>query len=166
MVISLLRHAKAEKRQQDNLDFERALSPLGQQQVLSLSERLVNLWPISKAPNLQIWCSPSRRTRDTMNLLFNSQWNESIHIELERHPLKIEYPNWLYLADGKHILQKIRQSNHVGQLLIIGHNDGLSDLANHLTNRADLHLKTCSLIVMEKSSVNRERYSILKHWNP
>lgn len=59
----------------------------------------------------------------------------------------------LYLATPDEILQVIaRQDNAFNDILICGHNPGLTDLANRLTGARIDNVPTCGMVVIESAA--------------
>jgi len=126
--IVILRHAKAEKLAQT--DHERPLSDRGHEQVQQCARWLSALpFVIDSA-----MVSASMRTTQT--------WQE---LQL-RCPVQITEE--AYNASAEQWVHLIREcQNEVENLLIIGHNPGLSDLA--FANGYAEELSTCSAVVIE-----------------
>ena len=75
-----------------------------------------------------VLCSPSRRTRQTWELLAGS---------LKSEP-PIEFPDGLYLAEPARLLTQIGQApDDLPSLLVIAHNPGLQALAHKLASGGD-----------------------------
>jgi phosphohistidine phosphatase len=111
----LLRHAKTEQANKDTpADAERALTERGRAEA-SVVER--EMHKRGYAPDL-IWCSPSRRTRQTLELA---------NPELECSA-KIEYVPAIYAAGARQLLALFQGlPDTVREPLIVGHNPGFED---------------------------------------
>ena len=83
----------------------------------------------------KICCSSAQRTRETAQLIFNDE-----------HP--VLYFDELYLCSYSTILNVIREQESVKELLVIGHNFGLSELASYFLGK-DVFMKTGGLISIE-----------------
>lgn len=133
MKIHLIRHAKTEPSSISGKDIERKLLPKGIVQANVLAYYLKDQ---SIKPEIT-WCSSATRTRETLSILHNQ-------MELG----KISYLDDLYLADREVYLKKIWGLKHGKELLIVGHNDGISTFVNYLTDE-NLSMKTGEYICIE-----------------
>jgi phosphohistidine phosphatase len=120
----LLRHAKAEQANKDTpADSERPLTEWGRKDASLVGRAMLEK---GYSPDL-ILCSPSKRTRETL--------------EIARSELgaaaKIEFPDSLYAAGTREILQIVRKvPESVRQPLLIGHNPGLEECAALLAGKS------------------------------
>lgn len=128
MIVHLLRHTKTEEKAITGKDIDRKLVSKGHLQCAQLKE--VFKTAFTKAP--KIYCSSSQRTRETAYLIFD-----------ELHP--IIYLDELYLGTRSDILDVIRLHESEEEILIIGHNLGLSELASYLLGK-DVLMKTSGFI--------------------
>lgn len=115
--LCLLRHAKAKRKVSP--DFERPLAKRGRKAM-----PLVARWMARKAihPDL-VLCSPARRTVETWELL-----RRGLSADCESRLLQS-----LYAASPSRLLARIRAvPDEIGNLLVIGHNPGLENLARDL----------------------------------
>ena len=135
MQLHLLRHAKTNQISPTGKDFDRELLPRGYAQIAELKLYLAAR-PI--APKY-ILCSTAKRTRQTLAEL-QALWPN----------VQILYKDELYLASKLEILQHICALNATDEMLVIGHNEGLSELAIYLSNET-IWLKTCGLVSLEFS---------------
>lgn len=131
MKLHILRHAKTEPLAISGRDFDRKLLPKGQRQVKALHTQLIDL-------SLgEVHCSSSARTRQTLTLLAP---------KLEQE--KFVFSDDLYLCSHLQILQYINQIRGGHDLLLIGHNNGLSDFVTYLTGDF-VSLKTAAYMCLE-----------------
>jgi phosphohistidine phosphatase len=131
--LHLLRHAKTNHHSPTGLDFDRELLPRGYEQIAELKNFLKE-HPID--PKI-ILCSSAMRTRQTLAEL-QSLWTEA----------SIQFIDELYLAEKEEILKLICAQNSSEEILVVGHNEGLSDLVMNLAHPPHA-LKTCGFISME-----------------
>ena len=132
MILHLLRHAKTEIRSHSGKDIDRSLLLKGIIQSNMMStyfQRSELVFPVAL-------CSVATRTRQTLEIV-------SSFTPLE----KVNFVEQLYLADRESILHLIWSQDHKKDLLIIGHNDGLSELASYLTDDY-IELKTCGYMAI------------------
>lgn len=131
MKLHLLRHAKTNQQSETGRDFDRKLLPKGVQQCLEISDFL------EKLDNYEVHCSSSMRTRQTYELISPKVATANIHF-------------WddLYHASHLELLQFINSLETSKDILLIGHNEGISDLASYLTDQF-ISLKTCGYICLE-----------------
>lgn len=127
----LLRHSDAENLVNKLGDFQRNLSLIGKEKVrdfsVNHSTSLVFDW---------VLCSTAYRTKETLELL---------HV---KHA-QLNLFDTLYLADKQTLLSEIQKvPADVKNLLLVGHNNGLSDLATYLTGK-NIHLSTCQMVEIQ-----------------
>jgi phosphohistidine phosphatase len=135
MRLSLLRHGIAETHS-DTGDFERMLTPRGSEQARWAADRLQSHGAM--LPD-RVLCSPARRTRQTA---------ESLLKALTLPPTCLELMSPLYLADlgtltaliqGIAIASDAAVTGPTRHILLVGHNPGLSELAQHLGAQLPTH---------------------------
>lgn len=113
--LHLLRHAKSD-RDAAVEDHERQLSRRGRE----AARRVGESFPRALGPLDVVLCSPSRRTRETAELVLAG------FAVLPR----IFYEEGLYLAGRAVLLRRLRRLDEsAGTVLVIGHNPGLHELA-------------------------------------
>jgi phosphohistidine phosphatase len=126
----LLRHSDAEAIG-NKKDFDRDLTTEGKKKVVQTGQMLRELYSFD-----QVWYSSSRRTQQTMETLQLSSKNTFA-------------TDALYLVEADEILKLVGEfSNQYQEILIIGHNNGLSEFASFLTNE-DILLSPCEFIEIE-----------------
>ena len=118
MKLHLLRHAKTEPFSDSGKDFDRKLMQKGilQAENIALYFKSKNFQPT------QIFCSEAARTRQTIKIV--KEGNEFT---------TVKYLDKLYLAESPKLLSFIWEQKQNENLFIIGHNNGLSDLASYFT---------------------------------
>jgi phosphohistidine phosphatase len=120
----LLRHAKSSWKNAALDDFDRPLNKRGRRAAKAMGDHLLRL-SITPA---QVLCSPSRRTRETL---------ERIQRRLPV-ALPVRFEQAIYLAEAHTLLARIhRLSDSLASVMIIGHNPGLEMLACTLTQGGD-----------------------------
>lgn len=133
MKLHLLRHAKTEIQSLSGKDFDRTLMTKGLIQANLAGQFLKD----SGVQIKETYCSDAARTQQTLSIVAKS-------VDCGKVILKHE----LYLADRETLLALLWKIKHNKDLLIIGHNDGLSELASYLTDQY-IHLKTCGYVSIE-----------------
>lgn len=136
--LTLIRHAAATPEQRGRgSDFERALSPIGEHEVGRMAARLR---AVAFAPD-RIATSSARRTIQTA---------EAIAAEIG-YPLdQIERSDDLYLASGARWVDfVIETDDRIRHLALVGHNPGLTDLWDWLTDDNGKALPTCGVARFE-----------------
>ena len=111
----LLRHAKSSREAHDGADFDRPLAKRGR-----LAARLVDAYCRGQgiAAGL-VLCSPSRRTRETLELLPATVGRNT----------RVRFEPALYLAEAADLLAELRTApDDEDSILLIGHNPGLQEL--------------------------------------
>ena len=130
MILHFLRHAKTNQVSPTGRDFDRELLPRGYEQLSELKSKLAQ----SPITFTRVFCSSAKRTRQT--------WTEIADLFPNA---TISFHNELYLASQQTLLNFLNQQQSTETILLIGHNEGLSDLASYLTG-SDIHLKTCGYV--------------------
>jgi phosphohistidine phosphatase len=130
VTIHFLRHAKTNQLSLSGRDFDRELLPRGYEQLSSFRD----FAPLNQLSIEHIYCSSAKRTRQTLNEI----------TELLTHAT-ISFHDELYLASNSELLSFITSKNTTQTLLLIGHNEGLSELASYLSD-TNIHLKTCGYV--------------------
>jgi phosphohistidine phosphatase len=124
--LTLMRHGDAQWKDPEVTDFVRPLNRRGSNESEAMGRRLSELTLI---PDLII-SSPARRAQQTAEIVAR---------ELALLPRSIRLEEALYLAGAQEILRLARTIGpRVPHLMIIGHNPGMSELANLLAPNADL----------------------------
>lgn len=120
----LYRHAKAGLGRPGGSDHDRPLTGRGRRAAVAIAGALV----ARGAPPDLILCSTSRRTRETLEPLL-ARFKPTPPVSLE--------PG-LYLASADGLLTRLRQlPPDVTRVLVIGHNDGMAELARELATGGD-----------------------------
>ncbi|WP_258105810.1 histidine phosphatase family protein [Marinoscillum sp. MHG1-6] len=134
--IYLLRHGEALPPQAGSKDFERSLSSKGVAQIKELAK---SLDPHVFDPTL-VYCSPSIRTKMTLQHL-----TETMNVDWE-----VEFRDEVYEASVKTLFDMICDTDHsIYQLLLIGHNPGISYLAEYLAGESISGLEPGQLIKLD-----------------
>jgi phosphohistidine phosphatase len=126
----LLRHASAEN---GDVDRARALSAEGRAEAARTASALVQLAGRGFRPELLL-CSPARRARETL---------EALQAALGAAG-RVEQDEALYLASAGRLLSRLQAlPDRESQVLLVGHNPGLAELAQLLVERgaADVLLR-------------------------
>jgi phosphohistidine phosphatase len=124
-IILLLRHAKSAWGHPGLDDHDRPLNKRGERSAEAMAEHIVHNAP---RPDL-ILCSTAVRTRQTLAPLVHRLASPAPPIALEKG---------LYLASERELLVRLRAvPEEVGTVLLIGHNEGIGELANALTEEGD-----------------------------
>lgn len=112
----LLRHAKSSWDDPTLADIDRPLAPRGRRAAKAMAAHLRE----SETPPELVLCSPSRRTRQTLDRIAPSLGRGTVvRIEPE-----------LYEASAATLLKKLRElPDDVGSVMLIAHNPGTQDLA-------------------------------------
>lgn len=155
MKLHLIRHAKTEPFAASGKDFDRALLPKGVVQSNALGVYL----EIHLTETVEVFCSSAKRTRQTFAILDN-------YLKVS----KKTYLDDLYLCDREQFLALIWKLNHKNDLVIIGHNDGISQFASYLTDEY-IHMKTSAYVCLEFKldswkEVSMGTATLLAHYRP
>ncbi len=120
----LLRHAKASTGGDGLADRDRPLNDKGRDAAARIGRHLAKR---GVRPEL-VLCSPSLRTRETLELVEN---------ELEA-ALSTEFDDALYLASERGLQARIASvPDGVASVMLVGHNPGIAELALRLAVRGD-----------------------------
>lgn len=135
--ITLIRHAKSDWGNSELSDFDRPLNRRGNHDApamgRTLKERLITF-------DL-ILASPAIRALTTVHAICR---------EIEYNPDKIDFRPDLYLAPASDMMDLIQGiDDHCQNIAIVGHNPGLTTLANILGDRQIDNMPTCSIIRLE-----------------
>ncbi len=135
--ITLLRHAKSSWKDASLADRDRPLNRRGNKSAPDMGKRLAEL---GVRPSLLL-TSPAQRARETARLIAR---------ELN-YPLEfIQSESELYLATPETILQVVaRQDNGFNDVMLFGHNPGITELANRLGDRNIDNVPTCGMVGIE-----------------
>ena len=119
----LLRHAKSAWNNDRLADHDRPLNRRGEGSAKAMADHLASSAP---RPDL-ILCSTAVRARQTLAPLVERLAGQAPPISLERS---------LYLASANALLKRLRDlPNEVATVLLIGHNDGIWQLAEALAGK-------------------------------
>jgi phosphohistidine phosphatase len=120
--VVLLRHAKSSWSDATLPDVDRPLAPRGER----ASRKLATYIRRERIQPALVLCSPSRRTRQTL---------EAIEASLGKR-CAVEVVPQLYGASEEELLEQLRAlPESVGSVMLIGHNPGLHNLALVLASR-------------------------------
>lgn len=135
--LTLLRHAKAAVGSPSMPDRDRPLNERGQRDAPLMGQRLQR---VGARPSLLI-TSPAARALQTARLIARE-----IGYPLEFLQREAD----LYLASSCEILDVVaRQDDAFNDMIVCGHNPGLTDLLNGLTGAGIDNIPTCGLAVIE-----------------
>lgn len=129
MKLYLLRHAKTNQQSPTGKDFDRELLPKGIAQCTMMREHLEGLHGV------HVLCSSAERTRQTLQ-------------EIRLKSDEVEFRDELYLCSRDCILQTIWNVNTTKDLMVVGHNFGISNLAEYLLEDY-VEMRTCELLVFD-----------------
>ena len=122
----LLRHAKAGWAEPGMRDFDRPLEPLGRTDADSIGAAMRER---NLIPDL-VLCSSAKRARET-------------HDWMARHigNARVVFADSLYSTDAAGYVDFIRESADADNVLVIGHNPMMEDLAEALSGSGDEHAR-------------------------
>ena len=134
--LTLIRHAKSSWKE-PLPDFERPLSKRGKRNAPELGK-----WLLQNGVSFDhIVCSPARRTMETARLVAS---------ELGMPETAIMPDDNIYLASLSTFFDRVRQlDDRYHSIAMVGHNPGISSLANHLlANGLFEDMRTCACVQM------------------
>lgn len=132
----LLRHAKSELPSLSQSDFERKLSDKGKIDIIKVSAafNLLNIQPDI------ILCSSAARTRETLTSF----------IKVTNIKSAVKFLEPLYHASASEILNTILAfSDQYSSIMVVGHNFGISTLADRLSNKGAEQMSTSAIHVLQ-----------------
>ncbi len=131
--LTLLRHGKSSWRDPDLADFDRPLNKRGKRDAPMMGQRLAK---IGYAPDL-VLVSPALRTRLTARIIA-----EQLGVDQR----KLSFDHGIYLADVHELISLLRSIEEQWKdVLLIGHNPGITDLANYLVDGCIENVPTCGI---------------------
>lgn len=126
--ILLLRHAKSDWESGHKNDHDRPLSRRGERAAKAMAAHIAAHAP---RPDL-ILCSTATRTRQTLLPIEKALGSPVPPTRMEKG---------LYLASEEELLERLQiVPEETGTVLLIGHNDGLGELAGRLPERGPLEV--------------------------
>ena len=139
--LTLLRHAQANSENVRLPDHDRPLSARGKRDTAAMGSRLVSR---NTEPSLFL-SSTATRAIETAKIIAAAIGFSQEIIETDRR---------LYLAHHSDILEVVEnQGDTIADLFIVGHNPGLTDLANHLLPDLRLdNLPTTGIVAIESTT--------------
>lgn len=134
--LTLLRHAQAEDKLLGQRDWDRTLTKRGQMDAAEMAKRLKTK---RLKPDL-ILISPALRTLQTGEYFLNG-WPDIQHRTQEE----------LYLANTQQLIAVLQdQAEQIQHVLVIGHNPGLTELADLLSSDYRIEgMPTASMVTMK-----------------
>jgi len=131
--ITLLRHGDSLFQDSSVNDWSRPLSPEGEKECHDVAKFIKDCHPLPS----KIISSNARRTIETVKILLEkNKWDsEILNVDKE-----------LYLASANLLTEKIQsQSESINDLIIVGHNPGLSELSSSLLKQS-IYLPTSGCV--------------------
>lgn len=131
MILHIIRHGKTNQESPTGKDFDRELLEKGVKQ----SELLGNY--LKASSDCVVYCSSAKRTMQTFEIA-NKSWGLK-HINVLED---------LYLCSRDHLLQLIFSQEQHPEIMIVGHNFGISDLASYFLEEG-IELRTGEYLALE-----------------
>ncbi len=136
-ILSLVRHAKSSWSDSSATDFDRPLNGRGERDAPVMGGRLAEKDP---PPDLLV-ASPAHRAATTAQIIAE---------ELEYSDSEIRWEPAIYEAGLNDLMEIINGLNDdLTHVMLIGHNPGFTDLANHLANAHIDNVPTCGAVRIE-----------------
>jgi phosphohistidine phosphatase len=131
--LALLRHAKSSWKDPSLDDFDRSLNSRGKRDAPIMGQRLAMLGNVPEV----IIASPAKRARMTAELVANA-----IHYP----KAAIRYDPCIYDADADTLIELISRLDIIWQdVMLVGHNPGLTLLASQLASTRFDNIVTCGV---------------------
>ncbi|MFZ5948648.1 MAG: SixA phosphatase family protein [Stygiobacter sp.] len=142
----LIRHAKSSWDDPTLSDHERPLNERGIRNANFMAKLLKekNIFPDL------IISSTAERARQTAN----------IFSDILSHTKKIKYDSRIYEATTQNLIEVVSEIENINNLVFLfGHNPGLSNFANFISNHPIYNLPTCAIVGLEIPIDNWENIS-------
>ena len=135
--LTLLRHAKSSWNNAGLDDRDRPLNDRGERDAPAMGKRLLNR---KTRPSL-ILTSPAKRARQTARLIAREIGYPIEFLQTEHE---------LYLADPETIIDVIaQQEDSFNDIVVCGHNPGITELSNQLDGVSIDNVPTCGMVFIE-----------------
>ena len=134
MRLLIQRHAKTDPFSDSGKDFDRKLLKKGINQATELGK----FYHENQIDSVHIFCSTAARTRQTAMYIQKGQTFTS----------KIQFLDALYLSEKEDLLSFLWSQDHNEEILIIGHNNGISDVVSYFVDDY-IELKTGEFIQID-----------------
>lgn len=135
--LTLLRHAKSSWNDAALDDRDRPLNQRGERDARMMGQRLLKK---NTRPSL-ILTSPAKRARQTAQLIAREIGYPIEFLQTEPE---------LYLAEPVTLLDVIaQQDNTFNDIVVCGHNPGITELTNQLSGAAIDNVPTCGMVFLE-----------------
>lgn len=142
-MLILVRHAKSDWAEPGLIDFDRPLNKRGRKDAPAMAQRLLD----RKVPVDGIVSSPAVRAATTAACF------------AETLQLKPEYISELYLAGPEVLFQIVSSLSYtLNRVIIVSHNNGLTDFANMLTNARIDNIPTCGVFAVKVDCTSWEQF--------
>lgn len=149
----LLRHAKSISLLNEMDDFKRILNEKGRHDV----PKVANAFKKTGIMPDIILCSAAYRTKETLELFV-----DALHLKVS-----VVYLNELYHASASSIFEIILNYSPYKNIMVVGHNFGISDLANHISTEGAQEMNTCGLYVFHfKQAIEFNKGTITHYFSP
>lgn len=142
MKIHLIRHAKTLQASFNEHDFNRHLMEKGILQANALANHLK-----SNSIECEVWCSDAVRTKETLAILAQ-----------KCNFKNVVFSSDLYLCSKRTFLELLWKDISNEDLIIVGHNYGISDLATYFLNE-EIELRTGEYICIDFGKYARNETS-------
>jgi len=140
--LSLLRHAKSSWKDAGLDDFDRPLNTRGKHDAPMMGRRLLDR---GARPSL-IVTSPAKRARSTAKIVAKSLNYPQEFLQSEKE---------LYLAGPEQILAVVaRQDDQFHDVMVVGHNPGLTELASRLSGHYIDNVPTAGVVCLETEAAS------------
>ena len=133
----LIRHAKSDWNNTGLSDFNRPLNKRGKNNAPLMGKKFNELNPCIDL----IISSPAKRALQTVKMISKELQYEYDSIQFDKSIYHSSYTNL------NEIINNI--NNTINTLVIVGHNPGLTNLSNYLTNNYIDNIVTCGIVKIE-----------------
>jgi phosphohistidine phosphatase len=144
--IIFIRHGEAGWGNFTIPDYERTLTETGMQEAIYIANKLKN---INQSIDF-IFCSSAKRTQQTINIIAHEI----------RYPFDaIKYDQLLYNAQISTLTSYIKSlDKDLDNIIIVGHNNGLSELIASLIGHQIGNMPTCGVCAIEFNCIHWDEF--------
>jgi phosphohistidine phosphatase len=135
--LHLIRHAKSSWAESFSSDAERPLNARGHKACRLMAQPILN----EGCSFEHVFCSTAKRAQSTI---------EGIADSLPDHDIRWQLDEALYTFSSRDLLRWIRaRDDELNNIVIIGHNPGLTDFCNEMGSRYIVNIPTCAYTRLE-----------------
>lgn len=149
--ILLLRHAKSEDPGLIQPDFKRHLKERGIKDIIKVTEHFIDFGIMPE----KILCSTANRTKETLHEF----------LQISKSPADVQLMDELYHASASTIFDCVAPEFEKHEtIMVVGHNFGISQLADFLSETGCQELPTSGLVILDFDSLFEPGQGKIRHF--